>query len=399
MPKRSRGLVLLSLCIISLLPACGVDDDGPDDQSAVARGPYAVGATNVRIADEFAGLDDSAKFDIFLGKTGEGRPAEGFAGILADPNSAWLTNVDVPADESLYGPAAGMTLPIVSFVAFPTRAPEQPNAYDFPYEGGRYGSFEHMLRPGEAPVLADADGRYPLLVLAHGSQSHGMYEVAHAQTLASHGYIVVAITYGDERTAIPDDPSFHVGFLRPLITRAVIDGLLASDEFGSQIDADNIGISGHSFGGFTALMVTGGPFLGRPDTVHDPRVKASVLAAPWVGGHYDGADFFSFGDGNEALSAVSVPTLCLFGTDDDVTLASFILPAMQKLSGPRYVVELVGQPHIFAPGSWDDKINWELVFFAAYLKNDTAALQTLRSAESMPGGNEDRQLLEYQRVP
>ncbi len=38
------------------------------------------------------------------------------------------------------------------------------------------------------------------------------------------------------------------------------------------------------------------------------------------------------------------------------------------------MVELVDQPHIYAPGSWQDQSNWALLFLAAYLKDDEVAV-------------------------
>ena len=172
---------------------------------------------------------------------------------------------------------------------------------------------------------------------------------------------------------------------------------MESDTFGPHIDADNIGITGHSFGGFTALAIAGGPYLGNPATVSDERIKAGVIAAPWVGGHYDGEDVFGFGPDNTDLGKVDVPMISFFGTRDEVTTADFILPAMKQLSGPTYVIELVDQPHVFEGGSWEDRNAWEKLFFAAYLKGDPQALETLGTARSMKGGNEDIQLFEYQK--
>jgi hypothetical protein len=60
-------------------------------------------------------------------------------------------------------------------------------------------------------------------------------------------------------------------------------------------------------------------------------------------------------------------------------------------------VELIDQPHIFESGSWQDRNNWEMLFFAAYLKDDKQALQKLKLGLSMKGGNQDLQRLEYQR--
>ena len=143
--------------------------------------------------------------------------------------------------------------------------------------------------------------------------------------------------------------------------------------------------------------MAGGPYQGNKATVNDRRIKAGVIAAPWVGDNIDGSDFFAFGPDNSGLKQVTIPMLCLFGTKDEESLASFILPATRQLSGPTYVVELVDQPHVFEPGSWEDRDNWEMLFFSAYLKNDPASLATLKNARSMKGGNEDVQLFDYQR--
>ncbi len=72
---------------------------------------------------------------------------------------------------------------------------------------------------------------------------------------------------------------------------------------------------------------------------------------------------------------------------------------MKRLSGPTYVVELVDQPHIFEEGSWEDRDNWELIFFAAFLKHEAAALKSLQLGRSMKGGNQDIQLFDYQKLP
>ena len=224
-----------------------------------------------------------------------------------------------------------------------------------------------------------------------------MYDVRHAHNLASHGFIVAVVTYGDDRTANPDDPNRHVSFLRPFLTRAVLDSLLESEAFGGHIDADNIGITGHSFGGFTALALMGGRIEGNAASVTDDRIKAGVIAAPWVGGTFDGKTVFAFGPDNIDLNRVTAPIISFFGTKDELTLASFILPAMRQLAGPTYVVELVDQPHIFEQGSWQDRDNWELLFFSAYLKHEPASLAALQTAGSMKGGNEDVQLFDYQR--
>ena len=352
----------------------------------------------MEVALEYAGIGDEAMHDCLLGRADESDQPRYLADILKHPDSALVIDVPVPDEPDLYGPASGLKLPVVAFLTYPSTSKQQHSRYAFPYHDARYGVFDNMLGPGEAPSFADPSEPYPLIIIAHGASAHGVYDVQHAHSLASHGYVVAVITYGDDRTAQTEQANHHLSFLRPLLTKAVLDAILESETFGPHIDADNIGITGHSFGGFTALATAGGPFLGNTATVSDERIKACSIAAPWVGGNYDGSDFYAFGPNNRELTRVSIPMICFFGTKDESTLASFILPAMKELSGPTYVIELVDQPHIFEQGSWEDRDNWELLFFSAYLKHEEASLTLLKTARSMKGGNEDKQLFDYQRL-
>lgn len=380
------------------VPGCNAEPGESFEIEAPGKGPYSVGSTNMEVAPEYADIGDEAMHNVLLGRAEELDDSLFVIDILRYPESAWIVDVAVPDERALYGPASGQTLPVSVFLAYPSITKPHKNAYAFPYHDATYGVFADMLDAGETPTFADPDERYPLVILAHGSSAHGLFDVGHAHSLASHGYIVAVITYGDDRTAIPDDPSYHVGFLRPLLTKAVLDSILESETFGPHIDIDNIGISGHSFGGFTALAMTGGLIQGNTATVSDKRIKAGVIAAPWAGGHYDGSDYFAFGPNNSGLDQVTAAMICFFSWKDEATQASFILPAMKRLSGPTYVVELVDQPHVFETGSWEDRDNWELLFFSAYLKNDSASLAALKTGRSMNGGNEDFQLFDYQRV-
>ena len=384
-----------------LLCCSGCVDSTPTPLSTEAepfgRGPYSVGSTNMEVASDYANIDNEAMHDFLLGRAEESDQPRFVAGILKYPESAWITDVPIPEERTLYGPASGQALPVVTFLTYPSKPKQELNTYAFPYHDARYGVFEDMLRAGETPSFADPQERYPLIILAHGSSAHGIFDVRHAHALASHGYIVAVITYGDDRTAVANEPNFHVSFLRPLLTKAVLDSILESEMFSANIDHNNIGITGHSFGGFTALAVAGAPFLGNTATVSDKRIKAGVIAAPWVGGNYDGSDFFAFGPNNSELNRVTIPMISFFGTKDENTLASFILPATKQLSGPTYVVELVDQPHVFEEGSWEDRDNWEMLFYSAYLRNDPTSLAMLKTTRSMKGGNEDIQLFDYQR--
>ncbi|MEM9335907.1 MAG: hypothetical protein AAGA33_13765 [Pseudomonadota bacterium] len=387
-----------SLLLVALLPLASCTEDKPlIDIEPFPRGPLAVGSTNMEVADAFAGVGDDVMHNILIGQPGEDGPF--VSDIMRYPDSAWVVNVDVPKDPAVYGPTAGTRVPVSLFITYPSAAIDTPAGYAFPYQDAQNGEFEHMLAAGEAPAFADADTRYPLIIQAHGYSAHGIYDVGHAHKLSRHGYIVAVLFYGDLRSATPNTINHHTAFLRTLMTRAALDAILDSAAFGDRIDTDNIGISGHSFGGYTGLAIAGARYLDNAATVHDERIKASVIAAPWVGHVQDGEDFFAFGDQNRGLERVSSPVLSFFGTRDEATTAEFILPAMRHLSGPTYVVELVDQPHVFDAGSWEDRDNWELLFFNAYLKSDDAALAALAAGRSMKGGNIDRQRFEFQQLP
>lgn len=399
MGKISTVWAILLLCSVRLV--CIAGEKMSTEIVPHFNGPFDVGSTNIQVAPKYANISDDAMHQYLLGIPASPQQPRYITDLLKFPNLAWITHVQVPEQTDFYGPASGQTLPVVSFVTYPRAKKQAPNQYAFPYHDSAYGVFEHMLLTDESPIFAEPGGRYPLIIIAHGASSHGIYEVAHAHKLASQGYVVAVVFYGDERTLNLDNkhgPYYHAGFLRPLITQAVLDSILQSDTFGPHIDTSNIGISGHSFGGFTSLAIAGGKIHDQTDSVSDARITAAVVAAPWVGNYDQDKEVFAFGTNNIGLKPVKIPVLTLFGSKDKSTLASFILPATKQLSGPSYVVELIDQGHIFEPGSWQDRDNWEMLFFTAYLKHNKQALEKLKNGLSMRGGNQDIQRLEYQRV-
>lgn len=363
-----------------------------------SKGPYSTASTNLEVASQFTSMANDEMHKMLLGMPTKNGQARYIKNLLKYPEVSSNIDVLVPNQKLLYGAASGKTLEVTTYIVFPSASETTKHPYTFPYFDGQFGTFEHMLGPIEVPKFHESTKRYPLIILAHGGSSHGIYDIPHAHLLASHGYIVAVPFYGDDRTATSEQPNPHLGYLRPLITRSVLDFLLQSVEFGSNIDTLNIGISGHSFGGFTALTMAGGKIQNTNQSITDSRIKAAVIAAPWVGNDQDGKEQFAFGKDNQGLNAVKVPILCLFGSKDQSTPASYILPAIKQLSGSRYLVELVNQPHIFNQDGWQDRNNWELLFFSAYLKNNKKSLLALNNGLSMKGGSEDKQLFSYQNL-
>jgi hypothetical protein len=107
---------------------------------------------------------------------------------------------------------------------------------------------------------------------------------------------------------------------------------------------------------------------------------------------------YKWGDKNIELSKVTIPVLGLYGSKDRVVNPFFVLPAFEQISGSRYVIKLVDQPHIYSEGSWKDQGNWTFLFLEAYLKDNQTACKSLATATSMQDGGIDRQKFELQRL-
>jgi len=160
--------------------------------------------------------------------------------------------------------------------------------------------------------VAVAPGPFPLVLFSHGNGGIRFQSFFFAAHLASHGYVVVCPdhrgnTFVDIAAGVVDP---DVARNRPLDLSFLIDQFLAFNgsaggAFAGAIDPDRIGVSGHSFGGYTAFAIAGGAFsLG---TFADPRVKAILPQAP--------ANLFP----DAFFDTIHVPTLILGGSIDTTT--------------------------------------------------------------------------------
>lgn len=183
----------------------------------------------------------------------------------------------------------------------------------------------------ETPAYRDvaiAAGEFPLVVFSHGNNGLRIQSFFFAAHLASHGYIVATPdhhgnTFLDPVFALDPTPEVN----RPLDMSFLIDEMLAADAsvgdfFEGSVDEDRIGASGHSFGGFTSLLLAGGD--AGFGTFTDPRVKAILPQAP--------AAPFS----QAFFESITVPTLIVGGSLDETTPfpTNQQTPYDQMLSGP-----------------------------------------------------------------
>jgi len=202
-----------------------------------------------------------------------------------------------------------------------------------------------------APLAEGAP--YPLIVFSHGSDASRVLYLTLMEHLASRGFVVIAADHpgNNVETRLANGSNYATSYaLRPDDVLRQID--YAADVLNAEgglleglIDTEQVGVMGHSFGGWTALSVAGGrvDFSGLQahcDTVEgddntcfvldleseiaaargydqapgspweattDERIQAVVALAPWNGPVLE-------------LSEATVPTLIVVGSQDQVTI-------------------------------------------------------------------------------
>ena len=172
-----------------------------------------------------------------------------------------------------------------------------------------------------------APGRHPLVAFSHGFAGHRCQSTFLCTHLASHGYVVVAPDHVGNTTVdvmtevlksfqagggLPD-PAVMMGRVHELADLRPADLSHALDRVADggvpaagDVDAERVGVVGHSFGGWTALMVAG----------RDARVAAAVPLAP-AGGAAD-LPVNPFADRLELDWPRPVPTLYVVAARDSL---------------------------------------------------------------------------------
>jgi predicted dienelactone hydrolase len=122
-------------------------------------------------------------------------------------------------------------------------------------------------------------GRYPLVIYSHPSALHRKAATFLCTHLTSHGYVVAAMDHSESVVPELKSPQEETPEQQAARWQAAIDSRVPDvrflldhvlDEQASRIECDQIGIVGHSFGGWTALAV--------PEV--EPRIRSVVALAP-----------------------------------------------------------------------------------------------------------------------
>jgi predicted dienelactone hydrolase len=183
-----------------------------------------------------------------------------------------------------------------------------------------------MFGPYELNVRLDAPlarGRFPLVLISHGSGGSPLLYRSVSLHLARSGCIVAALrhagnTLGDDALADTLENFRN----RPRQMLELLEALLGDHTFGRAISDEPVTAIGHSMGGYTALCVAGGePWTRSREplaVVHDSRIGALVLLAPACG------PFLA----PRALAKVVAPILALTAEHDSLTPDSEIRAAL-----------------------------------------------------------------------
>ena len=221
-------------------------------------------------------------------------------------------------------------------------------------------------------------GKTPVVIISHGLSSRPEDYANRAKHLASHGYFVALPQHIGSDTKRTEN--FLTGLFRQPFDRSdfidrprdisfLIDELARRNptEFGGRLDLNNVGVYGHSFGGYAAMAVAGATIdfnylqqqcdldYPRPNTslllqcralkldqkqydFRDERVKAVIGANP-----VNRAIF-----GPQGLGKVKIPTLIAGGNYDPATPFVFeqILSFPWLQTPNKYLLMMEGQAHV-----------------------------------------------------
>jgi len=352
-------------------------------------------------------------------------------------------------------PYQGREMAII--VWYPARAEAGAKAY--PYIGKVQGQ-----ALADAP-LDDKGAPYPLILFSHGMGGCGTQSIFYTENLASFGYVVVAPDHEDSAMchldrepditpgqiawaavksggnlsgsvfALFGDRFKETGFdfsYRPDEAKAAIDQALhwngdQSSFLYSKIAPDRIGVTGHSLGGFTSLMVGGVPFFcdqpedqnpegcdfekldldripnpccldyvrnSNPYQSRDPRVKAILPLGP--------AAFFPHLD--RAAAEIKIPVMIITGDNKSMEVPwDPIWTFYEHAPAPKYVLRLKKTDHMtiadmtlnvsaagwVLPGfrsHFAEKAqayqDYSVAFFNKYLKGDNSGEAVLTKPEN-----------------
>jgi predicted dienelactone hydrolase len=242
----------------------------------------------------------------------------------------------------------------------------------------------------------------PLIIFSHGlGNSRSGYSYL-GNAWAARGYVVVFVQHADSDDSLSLPRLYRAAFDHAVWRNRPLDITYVLDEFSSssadpvianvvaRIDMDRIGLAGHSYGAYTALVIAGGLVAlepGRRVSLADPRVDAIVaLSSPLMRALTTAP----------AYAPIKVPILHLTGTKDS-TREFATAPRHRRIpfetiaNAEQYLVTLEGARH----GTFSDDgdlptaealhpwiAEFTSTFWDGWLKNDPTARAHLKNLGS-----------------
>jgi predicted dienelactone hydrolase len=190
--------------------------------------------------------------------------------------------------------------------------------------------------PGPAIPNAPADfaaGPFPMIVFAHGTAGEPADFGALFGAWTAAGYVVAAPEFPLTGEHV-EGGSVDADYVnQPADVRFIIDQMLHSPPpaLDGLVDAERIGVAGHSLGGYTTMG------LAFNSCCHDPRIKAVIVMS--------GAETVPYPDGSYYGSVRSPPALFITGSNDTVVSPQSSVVAYGKAHPPKALVTIAGGDH------------------------------------------------------
>lgn len=197
----------------------------------------------------------------------------------------------------------------------------------------------------------------PLLLFSHGLGGNREGAVYLAKHWAARGFVVLCLQHPGSDDAVWK--SAKIGERLPAMQKAanaqnlmlragdvpvVLDQLarwnLQKDHIlGHRLDLLKVGMSGHSFGGYTTQLLSGQSIRGK--CFADPRIKAAIVMSP---------NLPRIGDPEMDFASVKIPSLLMTGTLDDSPIGKQKPEDRRKVfsalsPGDKFELVLAGAKH------------------------------------------------------
>lgn len=199
------------------------------------------------------------------------------------------------------------------------------------------------------PDALPATGRFPLVVLSHGSGGNNSSQAWLAQALVQKGVIVVAANHPGSTSGNSVPAQSIQLWQQTQDISALLDAMLSDASWRLRINTQSIGVMGHSKGGYSAIAIIGGQTVLQDFITGCQRLPKSPNCM-----FYQGVD----------LNKVSATAFNANYTDNRVRFAVALDPGMvpylqptslRQLSAPLLIV---AAQH-YMPGEADDGLGSE----------------------------------------